>query len=647
MKLIDTTLRGFMSFGKEEITHYWKDLGLVLFEGDNRAASSASSNGAGKTNFMEAVIWCNYGKTTKGVGADDVVNEKMKKGGCMVRNRYEDPETGDIWTITRYRKDPEHGNNLIFRQVKASGEIVDLNGVDSDATQNNINAFLGGSLTLFCNSTYFSQNNIKPFSLFTDKQIKDTLMEALDLGRFASALVLVRADLKDLRTEHDNVTGKLERVNEEITEAGERFEGYKAQEVRFDENKKAEIKTMSDKLGHLKARRGTIEIGKEERRKLLKQIEEKRRAAAARDELASEQAKVQEAAQPLNKNIDVLEAKYGDIHRQYAAKQAEIKEIEKRIGTDCPECGKKITEADVDTVLKASAKTAEALREKAKNMSSLLEKAKTAGSKYKGQMEALKSQIDDCDKVLKEIEALKRKVEDITRDLKQLPELETEIEEMETAIAKKELEKSPFLPLIKKEAHAIGELVERKKSLEGLLMEKKKEIEKLEYLEIMFGYAGIPSFLLDSVAPFLNERANHYATLVCGGELQITFSTTSRTKTGKVNDKFSISVSHTSGASKYKGISGGERKRADLCIAQAMQDLCRSYGRNPLDIIFYDEPFEHLDSTGISGVIEMLAEIEKEIGTVAVVTHNEEMKSMFDKTVTVVKEPDGYSRLAA
>ena len=106
-------------------------------------------------------------------------------------------------------------------------------------------------------------------------------------------------------------------------------------------------------------------------------------------------------------------------------------------------------------------------------------------------------------------------------------------------------------------------------------------------------------------------------------------------------------MQHSDGAKSYKGISSGERKRADVCVAQAIQDLSRQYGKNPLDIVFYDEPFEHLDAEGVAGIMEMLRDIAKDVGTVIVVTHNPELKSMFDDSrgITVVKESDGFSRI--
>lgn len=646
MKLISTTIRSFMSFGPEEMTQVWEDIGLVLFEGENQAAKSASSNGAGKTNLMEAVIWCNFGKTTKGVGADDVVNDKVKKG-CMVRNDFVDRATGERWAITRYRKDAEYGNNLIFKKVTTAGETIDLNGVDIDATQSNIDNFLGGSFTLFCNSTYFSQNNIRPFSLFTDKQIKESLIEALDLNRFTGAMAVVRDDLKVLRGETATVTGKLKRVDEEIVEATARRDSYKTSDAAFEDNKAANISKLETKLEGLKLDLGYLAALKAKRTTLIKEMEKRLKTISELDIVKEDLATVMATVTPLATNIKVLEAKHGDIHRQFTIKMAEIKNIKSRIGTNCPECGKGITEADMEALLIASTTAAGELRRKADSLSNLISKASGAKGKFDERVGALNAQIAAANAVAEEIRKFDGEAERIRVRLDETPRVAKDITELEETIRKAHAEKSPFAALIAKEMEMIEDRQNLRKTLADLVKAKSEEVCKLEYLEVMFGYSGIPAFLLEMVVPYLNERANHYAMLVCDGEVQINFSSTSRTKTGKINEKFAIDVSHTSGASKYRGISGGERKRADLCIAQAMQDLCRLYGKTPLDIVFYDEPFEHLDATGVGGVAEMLTAIGKEIGTVAVVTHNDEMKSMFENRISIVKAADGFSRLAA
>lgn len=648
MRLTKTIIRGFFSFGPEEEVIPWDDIRLALFEGENEASKTSISNGAGKTSVLEAVGWCNYGKTSKEVAADDVVNRYCKKAGCMVQNHLFDPLSGKKWIITRYRKDPKFDNLLTFVRIDPDGAEHDLSGVDAPSTQENIIKFLGQSFKLFCNTSYFTQKNVKPFSLFTDKQIKDSLMECLDTTRFFEARELARADLKIVRHEFDKVTGKSQRVEEEITETNDRIERYTVDEANFATKKKAELAEMKKSLDTKKSEKVRMMELTVTRNELLRKISEKHEAVTKRDSLISEKAKAEKTAKPFNEKMTVLEAKQSEISRQYSAKNNEIKRIRERVGTNCSECGKPITEEDVAAVLRASSEMAEILRQKSENMTSLLERVKTAGNEQNVYIDDLDGQIETCNAVMEEITEMNHQVDILGRDLERLPGVEGEIVEIENAIIRKKSETSPFAKLLREEKKNAEDLVKRQAALTELLESKKAKIDKLEYLEFMFGYSGIPGFLLDQVAPFLNERSNYYAAMVCEGEITITFSTTTLSKKGELKEKFSITVENSTGADNYKGDSGGEQKRADICIAQAMQDLARNYGKNPIDVVFYDEPFGNLDSAGVNGVVEMLEAVSKEVGTTVVITHDEELKSMFEQRYVIQKNAaDGYSRLVA
>ncbi|UUZ75419.1 ATP-binding protein [Polaromonas sp. P1(28)-13] len=53
--------------------------GLLLIQGENRDDTSAKSNGAGKSSIVDALCWCLYGETARGVSGDLIVNDTAKK----------------------------------------------------------------------------------------------------------------------------------------------------------------------------------------------------------------------------------------------------------------------------------------------------------------------------------------------------------------------------------------------------------------------------------------------------------------------------------------------------------------------------------------------------------------------------------------
>jgi DNA repair exonuclease SbcCD ATPase subunit len=168
--------------------------------------------------------------------------------------------------------------------------------------------------------------------------------------------------------------------------------------------------------------------------------------------------------------------------------------------------------------------------------------------------------------------------------------------------------------------------------------------EKRKYWQQGFSPVGIRSFILDGVVPFLNERANHYASILTDGRIRIGFDTVTKLKNGEYKEKFAVKATNSDGSSIYGGNSAGERQRVDLCVALALKDLARSRSKNNLDLMVFDEAFERLDEAGSERVITLLNEERKNFGSCFVISHTDALKQYFTERVEVVKE-DGHTRL--
>ena len=644
MKIKTLNIDYFMSFGPGNSINL-EDRGLTLVNGINEISESAISNGAGKTNLQEAITWAIYGQLTKNVGVNDVVNNIHKKD-CRVEIVLDSDEWD--YHIERFRKHTAHDDDLLFyRTRKDPEENENLAGVDKAETQGRIERFIGCGFTLFCNSAYFSQVNVKPFSTYTDKQIKEVFIEAIDISRFSVALEKVKDDLKTFRKEAATLEGKQARLNEEIEEAGRRKIEYQAKHDNFADQKKEglaqydlDIKKLEEQISILKTKAGQYSIIKSSIESQQKQIEKL-------PEILDKQSKFKEGATKFTNSFNLLQQKVKDIQRFLDTKNAEKKAVSSRIGTNCSECGKPITDDDLKDVVAGIQTHLENKTSELTNLQTLIGKADPQADKLREQAQNIEDEIEAVRKIERDVATLQVSLARVDTAKRELFVLEGNLKSQKDKKNAKAAEESPWQSFIDKEQALIDDALEKIEALKKTLIGKNEEIQYSEYWENAFGYGGIPSFMLDAVTPFLNERANHHSTTITGGEIDIEFSTISATKKGEIRDKFAINVSHKNGAKAYKGSSGGERKRADLCIAQSIQDMARSYGKNTLAYCSYDEPFENLDEEGVANVMEMLTEIAKEIGTCLVVTHNSELKAMIDGTITIIKGKDGYSRIMA
>jgi DNA repair exonuclease SbcCD ATPase subunit len=131
--------------------------------------------------------------------------------------------------------------------------------------------------------------------------------------------------------------------------------------------------------------------------------------------------------------------------------------------------------------------------------------------------------------------------------------------------------------------------------------------------------------------------------------MRIEFHTTRTLKNGNVRDNFNIQVINTKGSGSYSRNSGGEKKRANICIFKAARELLRLRSSLSLNCSFYDEFTDSLDPVGQDLVFQLMEQEAQDIGTVFLITHSPVWKSRFlekgRKIITVTKGSDHISKV--
>lgn len=94
-----------------------------------------------------------------------------------------------------------------------------------------------------------------------------------------------------------------------------------------------------------------------------------------------------------------------------------------------------------------------------------------------------------------------------------------------------------------------------------------------------------------------------------------------------------------------KTLSGGEKFIASLCLALGMSDVIQSFqGSISIDTMFIDEGFGSLDEESLYKAIDALINIQKSGRMIGVISHVEELKSIFPATLSVEKTKEGFSK---
>jgi DNA repair exonuclease SbcCD ATPase subunit len=204
-------------------------------------------------------------------------------------------------------------------------------------------------------------------------------------------------------------------------------------------------------------------------------------------------------------------------------------------------------------------------------------------------------------------------------------------------------EQAPYLKAI---ALLSDELNDISQQLSNSLEAQKKFQDDLRYVEFWvtgFGKKGLQSYLLDTALPYLTQKANEYAGILCGGEIEIAFESTALTKTGSVREDFTVRCVNKNGAVVYKGQSGGEQNKIDICVALALQDLMLARLGTDLNFGVFDESVTYIDAEGAHRVLQLLDKLSQTRETIFFVTHNPVYDSCIPTHLQIVKE-GGISR---
>ncbi len=133
----------------------------------------------------------------------------------------------------------------------------------------------------------------------------------------------------------------------------------------------------------------------------------------------------------------------------------------------------------------------------------------------------------------------------------------------------------------------------------------------------LYGSRGLPAHLLDKVLADISQRATVWLAKI-GSSMQVTLSSTSERADGKTAQVLCIAVSGV-GATEYREMSGGERRRLDVALLLAIADVAGGKGT-----LWFDEVFDSLDSAGRQGVAEALRDASQH-RPIVVITHADEL----------------------
>lgn len=145
---------------------------------------------------------------------------------------------------------------------------------------------------------------------------------------------------------------------------------------------------------------------------------------------------------------------------------------------------------------------------------------------------------------------------------------------------------------------------------------------------------GIKNAVIEKWIAYIEVEANKYLDLMSAGFC------------AKIDSKFDVAFLPSN--KKYEALSSGEKQRFDLALLFVFNNIANFKNSSmSSNLIFFDEVLDSsLDSVAIAGLISMFRSLVESHGkTCYVISHKDEIKSMFNKRIELTKDSASFTQL--
>lgn len=611
-------LSNFMSFGYSEVD--LNNQGFTLISGiNNNPNDLAKSNGSGKSSIFESIFWCLTGDTLRGIKS--VVN-KFTTGGTYVDLTFD--IDSNSYRLIRYKEHKDYGTNLKFYvngEDKSGKGIRDTETIVAEYLPD-LTAQLLGSVVIL------GQGLPQRFSNNTPSGRKEVL-EKLSKSDYM---------IEDIKT-------KLSERKAYLNESLRKFE-----DAILSENSKKSI--FENRLKSLKEDKALLVpvdydaelLTYEKQLDLLQdnQIDAYNYSLQLNDQLNQKLKEYQDWTSKVSSNFEhektlleeTLEPYYhkmSSLRVELNLKEQEIARLESVVDV-CPTCGQKLPDVHkVDTTN---------IKKERDALVDSLAYAEEAYGKVKESVDAktksIKESLDlETNKIKQEGQELRKLYNDVS---KESDDYLKEINNIKLTIDKIKLNKENYEKRSSSIDNEIAQCENDIKSISDKILynniEKDNIVSHLEYVSKMMTCAtrDFRGFLLSGIIEYLDRKAKEYSKCV--------FDTT--------DIEFKLdgnNIDITYLGKQYEALSGGEKQKIDLIVQFALRDMLCQYLGFSSNILVLDEIFDNLDEIGCQRILNLITLKLSDVDSIFIVTHHSDISIPYDKTLFVVKDEKGISKV--
>ena len=249
-------------------------------------------------------------------------------------------------------------------------------------------------------------------------------------------------------------------------------------------------------------------------------------------------------------------------------------------------------------------------------------------SQTKKDLATLCGEADDLALKIKDEEVLIKELRDIN---------ETLIPKISSSEWAKYNKKNKQIENAQGSIHRLSQVSDQLKEYESKRSELDSLLEVMKFWEIAFSEKGLIRYIIRNILDYFNLRSNEYVSLLTSGQFSLEF-----------NDELSETICNNKVETKYISLSGGEKRKVNLAIMLALQDLSSKISRTDCNLLFFDEVCDNIDNPGILAVNNLLRMIESQSPEkkVLVITHNNYLQELLGDTNAIkVRKNKGISSI--
>lgn len=563
----------------ESATVSFSDSGLLLIDGWNHDTESA--NGAGKSAIFHALSWGIYGQYPRGVSITDFVRQGSR--------------------ATKVTADIELSKDRVLRVERGRPKSfhASLNGVEVSEAE--YERLIPLDYDQFILAQYFAQGLGLRFIDLNDSGRKDLILKLMRADGFAESRKKIELDTKRLLSDKaaisntiSSLTGRLSAYQDSLVDS----------------------KLLHTEISALEQAVNDVNIKMQK----LSSVQP-----------PDDTDKLSELIDKLNSKLRDISLSNGKLkaYRQQLSDLKNVKEPEDSCDGECPNC---LTELNIlPSGFVKHDRQSFALKIKA-HRESMSAKIDTLTSS----IISLETEVSKERSILDAISSLKSKMRDSMSDYEAA---QSRLSELKAFRREKEIEHKNLL----KTHDQQNDLLIKIKQLQDQLSENKSnldsitnEIVRLEAASAILSPTGAPAYVMDSVIQALNDKIQEIVQFVWPNSAYELLSF-KENKSGTVTSKMSDSLTVDGVKRPVGSLSGGERRCLSLAIDFAIADVVARYTGAQLNPLILDEPFDHLDASNRTRVIDFLREMAIK-RCIVVIDHASEAKALFDQSITVTKK---------